>query len=197
MAVPIILASGSTVRRDMLQRAGVDFSIIQPRIDEESIKASLLADHAPPRDIADFLAETKARKVSGSGAFVIGSDQVLSHRDTLLSKPKDKADLQEQLSRLSGDSHELWTAAVICENGQAVWRHTGRVRLTMRPLSASYIDSYIDRNWDQVRYCVGGYQLEAEGARLFSRIEGDFFHVLGLPLLEILGYLGTRGAIEI
>jgi septum formation protein len=198
MARPIILASGSETRQEMLRQAGVSFTSTVARIDEDSIKASLLAEEASPRDIADTLAEFKARRVAEKNpeALVIGGDQVLEFGREILSKPTSPDDAVAQLSRMSGKQHKLLSAVVIYEDAKPVWRTVGQVRLTMRTLSPSYIDSYVDRNWEGIRHCVGGYQLEAEGARLFARVDGDYFAVLGMPLLDVLGYLTLSGAID-
>jgi len=165
------------------------------QIDEQMIKASLLAEEATPRDVADALAEFKAQRISDKnpGALVLGCDQVLELKGTLLSKPKSKEDAAEQLKALRGARHKLLSAAVLYENGKPLWRHVGQVRLTMRPFSDSYLESYIERNWDSIQEAVGCYKLEEEGVRLFSQIEGDYFTVLGLPLLPFLNYLTLRG----
>jgi len=196
--VKIILASGSDIRAKMLRNAGVVFEVIKPRIDEDMIRDALLAEGASPRDIADTLAEMKARKVSEKhpDALVIGSDQVLDHAGTLYSKPKDRADAKTQLRALSGAKHQLLSAAVICENGKPLWRHVGVVRMQMRDISDTYLDAYLTRNWESIRHSVGGYKLEEEGVRLFSRVDGDYFTVLGMPLLELLSYLSLRGDLE-
>ncbi|MGH1458283.1 MAG: Maf family protein [Paracoccaceae bacterium] len=193
-----ILASGSASRADMLRRAGLAFDIQKPRIDEEMVRDALLGDGAKPRDIADTLAEMKARKVSEKkpDALVIGSDQVLDHAGDLFSKPADIAEAKAQIRRLSGQKHQLLSAAVICENGKPIWRHVGVVRMQMREISEAYLDAYLARNWDSIRHSVGGYKLEEEGVRLFSRVDGDYFTVLGMPLLEILSYLSLRGDLE-
>lgn len=198
MARPIILASGSETRQEMLRQAGVSFTSTVARIDEDSIKASLLAEEASPRDIADTLAEFKARRVAEKNpeALVIGGDQILEFGREILSKPTSPDDAVAQLSRMSGKQHKLLSAAVLYEDAKPVWRTVGQVRLTMRTLSPSYIDSYVERNWEGIRHCVGGYQLEAEGARLFARVDGDYFAVLGMPLLDVLGYLTMSGAID-
>lgn len=198
MRTRLILASGSQIRAQLLQNAGVGFTVEVPRIDEEMIKDSLLAEHALPRDIADALAEAKAARISAKhpGHLVIGSDQVLDFEGSLLSKPKSPDDALEQLARLSGKRHTLFSAAVIYEDGKPLWRHIGQVRLQMRVLSDEYRHAYVKRNWESIRHAVGGYKLEEEGVRLFSRIDGSTFDVLGFPLLEVLSYLGLRGDIE-
>lgn len=197
MTVPIILASGSTIRSQMLRQAAVEHIVQIARIDEETITASLLAEGATPRDIADALAEMKASKVSDKnpGALVIGCDQVLDHGGRLLHKPQSREDALAQLMAMRGDRHTLLSAAVIYENGKPLWRHIGQVRLRMRDASDTYLQDYVARNWDSIRHAVGAYKLEEEGVRLFSRIEGDYFNVLGMPLLEILNYLTLRGDI--
>ena len=197
MTPRFILASGSEIRAQMLRQSGLDFSVSPARIDEEMIRDAMLHEEAPPRDIADTLAEMKARKVSDKspGALVIGCDQVLDHRGVLLSKPTAPEAAIAQLKSMRGDRHTLLSAAVICEDGKPVWRHVGIVRLRMHDVSDSYLEDYVARNWESIRHAVGAYKLEEEGVRLFSRIEGDYFTVLGLPLLELLSYLRLRGEI--
>lgn len=197
MNTPITLASGSEIRAQMLRNAGVSFDIHIARVDEEMIKASLLAEDASPRDVADALAEAKARKVSDKvSGLVIGCDQVLDFQGSLLSKPKNEQDAIAQLQALRGQRHMLLSAAVIYEDGKPVWRHVGRVRLLMRDASDEYLTDYVARNWDSIRQSVGSYKLEEEGVRLFTRIDGDYFNVLGMPLLELLAYLTLRGVLQ-
>lgn len=195
MPQPFILASGSRIRAALLSQAGVPFTIQSPRVDEDMVKQALIAEAASPRDIADALAELKARKISekNPGALVLGCDQVLDHKGQMLSKPADPQDAMDQLRRLRNDRHMLLSAAVICEDGKPIWRHVGQVRLRMRDISDAYLDSYVSRNWESIRHAVGCYKLEEEGVRLFTAIEGDYFHVLGMPLLELLNYLTLRG----
>lgn len=194
----IILASGSEIRARLLQQACVPHRVEIARVDEELIKASLLAEDASPRDISDTLAEMKARKVSERflDALVIGCDQVLDHRGKMLSKPTDAIEALDQLKALRGDRHILLSAAVICEAGKPIWRHIGQVRLRMREASDAYLEGYVTRNWNSIRHSVGAYKLEEEGVRLFTQIDGDYFNVLGLPLLELLAFLTLRGEIE-
>lgn len=197
MTERIILASGSDIRRQLLERAGVALEIVPARIDEAALKEALLAERARPRDVADKLAELKALKVSQKNpeALVIGADQVLDFDRSILSKPESPEDARNQLYQMQGNRHSLLSAAVICHEGRPIWRHVGVVRLHMRPLSNGFIDDYVARNWDSIRHTVGAYKLEEEGARLFTRIEGDYFSVLGLPLLDVLSYLATRGTL--
>lgn len=198
MSQPIILASTSDVRQTLLRRAGVPFDVIAPRIDETALRDALLADSATPRDIADALAEYKARKISDKRpeALVIGCDQVLEFQSRVLGKPESEDALLRQLQSMRNTRHSLHSAVVLYDGGKPVWRHVGSVNMTVRPLSDGYLKDYVARNWLGIKNVAGGYKLEEEGVRLFSRIEGDYFHVLGLPLIELLSYLGTRGMIE-
>jgi len=193
----IILASGSEIRANLLRNAGVPFDVTVARVDEESIRASLKAEDASPRDISDTLAELKAQRVAAKhpGALVIGCDQVLAFGQETLNKPATAEEALAQLKMLRGQKHQLLSAAVIYGDGKPQWRHVGVVRLHMRDASDTYLADYVDRNWDSIRDAVGAYKLEEEGVRLFTRIEGDYFNVLGLPLLELLSYLTLRGTL--
>ena len=194
----IILASGSDIRATLLRNAGVVFDVVPARVDEEALRDAMLAEDAGARDIADALAEMKAQKISAKRpeALVIGCDQVLNLQGQLLTKPDSPETARAQLMAMRGKRHELLSAAVICENGKPVWRHVGMVRLLMRQFSDAYLDDYIARNWDSIRHSVGAYKLEEEGVRLFSQVQGDYFTVLGLPLLELLSYLTLRGDLK-
>jgi len=197
MSTQIILASGSEIRAELLKNAGLDFAVSVARVDEDSIRASLLAEQASPRDIADTLAEMKAQRVAARHpeALVIGCDQILALGREIYSKPQTQAEALIQLQSLRGQKHQLLSAAVIYGEGKPLWRHVGTVRLTMREASDAYLTDYLDRNWDSIQHSVGAYKLEEEGVRLFTRIEGDYFNVLGLPLLELLSYLTLRGTL--
>lgn len=193
----LVLASGSAIRAKLLRDAGIVFTVETARVDEDSLRQALLAEDLDARDIADALAEAKARKVSQRrpGALVLGADQVLDCAGTIYAKPQTPLQAREQLVKLRGRTHRLLSAAVVCCDGEPLWRHVGQVRLTMRDFSDSYLDDYIGRNWESIRHSVGAYLLEAEGVRLMSRIEGDYFSVLGLPLVELLTWLAVRGDI--
>lgn len=193
-----VLASGSAIRAQMLRNAGLDIDVQSARVDESAIRDSLLLEGATPRDIADALAESKARKVAGRrfDAYVLGCDQILSLQGACLNKPETEQDARDQLARLRGQTHQLLSAAVLYHGGEPVWRHVGVARLTMRPFSDSFLDSYVTRNWPGISESVGAYKLEEEGVRLFAQIQGDYFTILGLPLLELLNYLSLRGVIE-
>jgi septum formation protein len=197
MTDQIILASGSDIRAQLLKNAGLKFDVSIARVDEDAVRASLLAESASPRDIADTLAELKAQRVAARypEALVIGCDQILALGTQVFSKPQTPSDALMQLQTLRGQKHQLLSAAVIYGEGKPLWRHVGVVRLNMRDASDAYLTDYVDRNWDSIRHSVGAYKLEEEGVRLFTRIEGDYFNVLGLPLLELLSYLTLRGTL--
>lgn len=198
MSTPLVLASGSAVRADLLRRAGLVFDIRPGRIDEAALRDALQAEGARPRDIADALAEQKARKISqrSPGALVLGCDQILIHDGEILAKPETRDAAEAQLRRLRGARHSLLSAAVLCRDGAPIWRYIGEAHLTMRAFSDPYLAAYLERNWPSLADTVGGYKLEEEGVRLFSRIEGSWFVVLGLPMIELLSFLSLRGDIE-
>jgi septum formation protein len=189
----LILASQSASRRAMLEAAGVPFTAVAARVDEDAAKASLA--HLSPRDLADALAELKALKIARQipGVLVLGSDSLVALADgTRLDKPESREEAAEHLARLSGGTHDLWSAAVIAENGQPVWRHVERARLHVRPLSAAFIQAYLDAEWPAIAGCVGCFRIEGRGVQLFHKLDGSHFNILGLPLLPVLAYLRER-----
>ncbi|MBN8816107.1 MAG: Maf-like protein [Sphingomonas sp.] len=190
----LILASQSTSRRAMLDAAGVAYVAEPARVDEDGVKAAMAGQ--PPRDIADALAELKAIKVSQAypAALALGSDSIVALADgTLLDKPVSRKDAAHHLRAMAGGTHDLWSAAVIAEAGRPVWRHVERARLYVRPLSEDFIEGYLDAEWPAIAGCVGCFRIEGPGVQLFSRIDGNHFTVLGMPLLPVLDYLRVRG----
>ena len=198
MSMQLVLASSSLARSQVLNNAGVVHEILRPQIDEDSVKMAMLAGGYSHRDIADKTADMKARKVSLQRAesYVLGCDQVLSFAGSLYSKPETKFNLKTQLREMSGKTHQLISAAVIYKDMQPIWRHVGVATLAMDLLSDSVIEKYVEKNWDTVKFCVGGYEIERRGVQLFNEIQGDYFCILGLPLLEIMNFLKVRGVLE-
>ncbi|MFM9853205.1 MAG: Maf family protein [Sphingomonadaceae bacterium] len=196
----LILASQSAARRALLSAAGVDFEAMPPMVDEDAAKAGFRARGLDARDLADALAELKALRVSlrHIGRLVLGADQTLALDDgTMFDKATSPAELRAQLAALSGQTHSLYSAAVIAQAGQPLWRHIERVKLTMRPLSSDFLDDYVSNEGISVMSAVGGYHIEGRGATLFSRIDGSHFAILGLPLLPLLAHLRTIGLMPV
>jgi len=190
----LILASGSAARRRMLEAAGLMFEVEAPRVDEEAIKTSLRAEGVRPRDQADALAEVKALSISRRRpGYVVGGDQMLAIDDDTLDKPKDMAEARAHLMRLRGKAHHLICAAVVAKDGAVIWRHIETPRLQMRAFSDAFLDEYLAQAGEVILSSVGAYQLEGLGAQLFDRVEGDYFSVLGLPLLALMRFLREHG----
>ena len=156
------------------------------------------AEGAPPRDIADQLAEMKARKVAlrHPEGLVLGADQVLAFDGRAWGKPETQEEARTRLRMLSGQTHQLLSAAVVYEGAEPVWRHVGVARMRMRVLSDGYIADYVARNWDSIRNTPGAYLIEAEGIRLFAAIGADYHSILGLPLMQLLDWLVLSGEID-
>lgn len=192
----VILASGSASRRALLAGAGVAAKSIKPNVDEDAAKAGMRAEGLSVRDQAIQLAELKAVKVSRSTpGLVIGGDQMLNLDGEAFDKPVDIEAARSHLIKLSGKSHRLETAIVVAENGAPVWRFLARPKLTVRTLSEQFIDDYLSTCGAQLLSTVGAYQLEDRGSQIFTQIEGDYFSILGLPLLPLLDYLRVRGVL--
>ena len=202
MSARIILASGSAIRREILDGAGLDYEVIVRPVDEAAIKDAMLAENSRLRDIVDALAEAKAMRVSRQETgFVIGADQIMvmkddNGQDQLFDKPKDMAEVRARLLSMRGKKHELIGAVVICENGAPVWRHMSQTKLWVREFSEAFLEKYIDAEGDALMKSVGAYRFEGPGAQLFEKVEGGFFAILGLDLLPILDYLRGRGVVQ-
>ena len=193
---PLILASQSRSRRLMLAAAGLNFEAIASNVDEPQLRRQLEASGKPsgPEDIARALAAAKAEDVSRAhpGALVIGGDQVLALGKRIFEKPPDMAAARRQLLELRGRMHDLVSAVVLAEGGRVVWSHAETATLTMRLFSPAFLDGYLEKAGPDVCLSVGSYQLEGLGVQLFERIEGDYFTILGLPLIALLGELRAR-----
>jgi septum formation protein len=192
---PLILASQSASRQAMLRAAGIDFTAEAAHIDETAVKTALLADSQPPRNIADALAEMKAMKIAArrGDALVIGSDSIASVDGQLFDKPASRADAAAHLATFSGRELHLTSAVVGCAGGSPIWRHFDTARLSVRALSADFIESYLDAEWPAISGCVGCFRIEGPGVQLFGAVRGDYFSILGMPLLPLLGWLRQMG----
>ena len=198
MTTDIILASKSKVRALLLKNAGLSFVSVDAAIDEEQLKLSYIDAGYTPRDVADVLADMKAKKISNRfpNQLVIGCDQILSFREQIISKAKNINDLVHQLKVLEGNEHIVYSASVVYINNKPEWRFIGSANMTMRNLSDDFIFKYVEENWKKIQHSVGGYEIESSGASLFSKIDGDYFSVLGIPLLQLINYLINRGVIK-
>ena len=193
-APSLILASASPSRRQLLANAGLVFTIEPSGIDEDEVKRSL-GSRAAPQELASTLAEMKAVKVSARHpeAMVVGADSTLACNGRMFDKPPDLAAARKQLQTLRGQTHELFSSVVVARGGARLWHWSERARLTMRHMNDGFIDAYLARAGDDVLTSVGAYQLEGLGAHLFSRVDGDYFTILGLPLLPLLSFLAGYG----
>lgn len=190
----LILASKSAARRAVLDGAGVRYEALVAGVDEEAVKAGLLAEGAGPREVADALAELKAIRVSrGRPEFVIGSDQTLDLAGQLYDKAETIEAARERLKLLRGKTHKLHSAVVVAREGAPIWREVVTASLTMREFSDGFLEDYLAAEGEHALGSVGCYRLEGPGAQLFSRIEGDYFAILGLPLMGLLDFLRRHG----
>ncbi len=193
----VILASASRIRSEILTRAGVPHDVDPARVDEDEVKRSLQAENADAESIAVTLAEIKARHVARRhpDALVLGADQVLDCEGLLFDKPADMDHARAHLMALRGRTHSLISAACVVRGQDRLWHQAARVRMAMRPFSDAFLDDYLDRIGEAALQSVGAYQVEGRGAQLFSAIEGDYFTVLGLPLLPVLEFLRNNGVL--
>ena len=187
----LTLASASETRAKMLRDVGLDIETVPSGVDEDEIKNRYRRDKQPADELALALAEAKALAIDRSD-LILGADQILSFNGETFDKPQDFEEAKAQLKQLRGMQHELLSAAVIVENGSVIWRHIGRATLTMRNFSDVFLESYIQEEGETVLTTVGGYRIEARGAQLFDAISGDYFSILGLPLLDVLEFLRRR-----
>lgn len=189
----LVLASGSSSRRRLLEAAGLTFRVVPPDVDETALKGTLLAQTPKPSaaTVAETLARAKCEAVSGriAGAVVIGADQVLALDEELFDKPPDVAAARAQLLRLRGTTHHLLTAVALAQEGRTVWQCMETATLTLRSFSPMALDRYLAVAGDRVTRSVGAYEIEGPAIQLFERIEGDYFTILGLPLLPLLAAL--------
>ena len=196
---PLILASGSKSRARVLEAAGLAFIVEPPGLDEAVMRQAVGGKGSlSPHDVAEVLARAKAEAVSDLApkAYVIGGDQVLALGNTIFSKPDSMEAARRQLLDLSGKTHTLHTAVAVATNGETIWAETTIATLTMRKLSPEFIGRYLAAAGDEVLSSVGAYQLESLGVQLFEKIDGDYFSILGLPLIPLLDTLRREGVIE-
>jgi septum formation protein len=193
----MILASASDVRARLLRAAGIEFEIVPARVDEDALRESMLAEKAELCAIADALAELKALRVSGAhaGELVLGADQVLVLNDELISKCESLEEARALLGRLRGRQHQLISALVLAKDGAPIWRHAEQAKLTMRDFSDEFLENYLASEGESLLAGVGCYKLEGRGIQLFQKIEGDYFTILGLPLLRLLSALREQAVI--
>ena len=194
----LVLASGSKIRAELMRNAGLIIDVDPANVDERAVEAPLLEAGCPPEDLASVLAEAKANDVSARrpGDLVIGAAQILAFEGERRTKPDDMEAARRQLLAFSGKTHELLSAVVISKDGEAIWRHVSTARLTMRTFSPAFVGHYLAEAGDDVLSSVGAYQLEGLGLQLFEKIDGDYFTILGLPMLPLLAQLRELGVIE-
>jgi septum formation protein len=196
---PLILASSSKTRARLLEAAGLAFIVEPPGLDESVMRQAVSgAQSLAPHDVAEVLARAKAEAVSDFApkAYVIGADQVLAFGDLIMSKPETMEAARRQLLDLSGKTHTLHTAVAVATNGETIWAETTMATLTMRKLSPEFIGRYLAAAGEEVLSSVGAYQIESLGVELFDKIDGDYFSILGLPLVPLLDTLRGEGVVE-
>jgi nucleoside triphosphate pyrophosphatase len=194
----LILASGSHARRSLLENAGLAFEVVPAALDERAAEQPLIEAGATPEDLAMALAMAKASMVSEAhpGALVIGADQTLELEGERLTKPADMEAARHQLLMLSGRTHTLHSAVAGAREGAIVWQHVEAAHMTMRRLTPKIIGRYLAAVGPDALASVGAYQIERRGIQLFEKLEGDYFAVLGLPILPLLAFLRSEGIVE-
>ena len=193
----VVLASSSSARQNVLRNAGLAFEVLPADIDEDAVKKKMRAEGCSTKDTAQRLSDLKAQKVSEQTrqAFVIGADQMLDSDGCWFDKPKSVQDARDQLMKLRGGKHRLFSSVSVALNGEVLFRHSECSSMTMRYFSDRFIGSYVESERDDICQSVGGYKLEGLGIQLFTKVEGGYFDILGIPLLPLLAFLRTHGIV--
>ncbi|GAA6211550.1 Maf-like protein [Hyphomicrobiales bacterium 4NK60-0047b] len=191
----IILASNSKIRAELLENTGLSFEIQPANVDEAAIREIFKTEEMDPADVAEVLAETKATEISKQNpdALIIGCDQILALGDEIFEKPKNRDDAQSTLFKLRGKTHTLISAVVLVKNNEVIWRYSENANLKMHEFSPEFLGQYMALCGDKILSSVGAYQLESFGIHLFEEIKGDYFTVLGFPILALLKFLRSKG----
>ena len=193
----LVLASASPARAAMLRGAGLEFDVVKASVDEAALRDHLIGEGASLSEIAALLAEAKAKSASriNPDALVIGADQILILGHEIFEKPSSLQEARQTLQKLRGQTHELISAVALVRGGDCLWGGSDAARLTMRDFSNEFLEDYLNQEGDALHTSVGAYRLEGPGAQLFSKIEGDYFTILGLPLLMLLSVLREAGVV--
>tara|TARA_B100001057_G_scaffold254470_1_gene254721 strand:+ start:1045 stop:1644 length:600 start_codon:yes stop_codon:yes gene_type:complete len=194
----IILASKSKIRSALLLKAGIEFTVVDASINEKKVKSYYVNEGYSARHVAGVLATMKAKKLSSKhpNKLVIGCDQIVEYHGQILSKAIKPTDLVDQLKVLRNNTHTLYSACAVYIANKEDWRFTGSATVTMRNLSDECIFNYVDSYWNEVKHCVGGYQIENFGLSFLSKIDGDYFSILGLPIIQLIDHLVSRGVLK-
>ncbi|OLP42614.1 Maf family protein [Rhizobium oryziradicis] len=198
MVLPLVLASTSPFRKQLLQQAGLEFTTAAPDIDEREIEARAEHQSLSPLQLADILGREKALAVSRKqmGALVLGGDQVMALGETVYHKPKDLTQARAQLLSLRGATHVLNSSLAFAKDGEIIWSHVSEAQMSVRMFSEKFLDDYLDKVGDKILKSVGGYQIEGMGVQLFSKVNGDYFTIIGVPLFPLLEKLRELGVLH-
>ena len=195
--IPLILASKSAIRRQILDGAGIKYEVRTGRTDENELKQKFLASDAPLQELPTVLATAKATDVqAGAHEVLIGADQIMEMDGQLFDKPVDMEEARQRLLDMRGKEHRLIGSVVTVRNGEPLWRHTSITRLKVRSFSEKFLDTYLELEGEEILQCVGGYKFEGRGSQLFESVDGDFFSILGLSLLPLLAHLREIGVVS-